>query len=189
MKGPLTISLLLLVGCDAISQGADEQILIHVFINNKPAALAFDTGAGVPAIFQSAAQRLGLQISNPPPDIGVAPAHGIYRQTESCKVATQLGEFETRFYVLEGQSAAVADGLFPWRWLTGRVLRINAFLLEAGGGCLELLSSLPPEVKSWTRLNVRTNEGVLTLEIPGSAPSTSIVLDTGFRGGVGLHSS
>jgi hypothetical protein len=165
-------------------QAVEERILLDATINGKAVRLVFDTGASDLILFPQSAERLGLEVTQPP--AGFRPPTGVVAmgRTEECDFV--LGTTRTRiafrvfappsFFKLE------MDGAVGWRPVRYNTIRIDADLKQA-----VWLTNTPPETAAWVKLRVRGQAPILTLEVPSpDEPQGVVTVDTGWSGGVAL---
>ena len=170
-----------------IAQAVDERILLDATINGKAARLVFDTGASDLILFKQGAERLGLKVTQPPADIRLAPGEVAVGRTEECDFV--LGTTRTRiaFSVFAPPSflKLEMDGVVGWPPIRYNTIRIDAGLKQA-----TWLTNTPPEAATWTKLRIRSQSRVLSLEIPGQDDTGGVLtVDTGSSYGVALSSA
>ncbi len=169
----------------ASAQGADERILMDATINGKPACLVFDTGASDLILFRKRADRLGLKVFEPPPDLQVPPGEVVVGKTEECEFALGATRIRTAFKVFEPPSFLHlgVDGAVGWQPIRYNIIQIEASLKQA-----KLLADAPPESATWLKFHIRSQSRVLCLEIPGPEASSGVLsVDTGSSCGVALN--
>ena len=179
-------TLILGVVCLYMATGhAEERIWLNAEINHKPVRLIFDSGATKLILFPKTAQRLGLKVTPPPPEVAPDPGEAVGGTTEECTLTLHGTTVRTRFSVLEKPAYlhwTHEDGVVGWQPVSENIFRIDARARTA-----TLLRKVPEEAAFWTKLHVRT-QSVLCLELPADRGATSvIVIDTGSAGGVALH--
>jgi hypothetical protein len=178
----VVISALLLSARSALAQ-TDERLWIAAKVNGQPVRLAFDTGSSHLLLFRKGAVRLGLRVTNAPPDVKLNPGEVPMGRTEECRLAIEGDpEFTISFGVVDVPPVLdrVCDGLIGWGALSPSIIEINA-----RAGVVNQLTNVPPEATTWLTLRIQTNANTLRLEVPGSKPF-SIALDTGSPQGVQL---
>ncbi len=166
---------------------ADERLWVGATINGSPARFIFDTGADRVLLFRHGAERLGLAITDPPPDAGAPPGTVAIGTTEPCDLGLWGTSARTSLAVAEMPDYVHmhADGVLGWRPLNRNIVSIDARKLTAA-----FLEKVPEEATNWTRLQIQTNCSYLFLRIPHQDGSEGSILgDTGFPGGVALHPS
>jgi hypothetical protein len=171
--------------CVVRAAGDDGRIWLQATINGKPARLGFDTGAGGPVLFASAAKKFGLSIANKTNAESLGP--GVLRMfTGECKL--KIGHFSCRtwFWVLDVPQIfeSEMDGVVGWQLLKHNIIAVDA-ITET----VSFLNSLPRKAAGWTKLRLLTasNSGVLMMTVPraGGTPC-SVLVDTGSPNGVEL---
>jgi hypothetical protein len=179
-------AIILGVMCLCLAAGqAEERIWLEAQINGKPVRLVFDTGADKLVLFPTAAKRLGLKVTGPPP--GTAPELGgvIGGVTEDCTLSFHSTAVRVYFNVVDTPAYVrweEEDGVLGWGMVSS-----NIFLIDAVARTVTPLAKVPSEATSWTRLPLQTNS-ILSLEIPHeSGPATALLVDTGNPNGVALH--
>lgn len=151
--------------------------------SGRPAHL--DSGASKLILFSKTAQRLGLKVNPPPPDVVPDPGEAVGGTTEECILTLHGTTVTTRFSVMEIPAYlhwTGEGGLVGWQPISANIIRINA-----GAQTVTFLTNVPEETSTWTKLRLRT-QSVLCLETPHHQGATSVILvDTGSPGGVALH--
>ncbi|HUD82004.1 MAG TPA: aspartyl protease family protein [Candidatus Saccharimonadales bacterium] len=155
-------------------------------INGKPVRLVLDTGCGGLALWRSAADRLGLKLSPVELDSNnlVAPwvtgefklelPHWGRRWGFPVTAYWQAGAVVCEAPVFLGDT----DGLVGWSMISGRITRFDAM-----DGKFKFLGKVPKEVKDWSKFTIRTNAGVLVLQLPGGEGAHGgLFVDTGGLG-------
>ena len=174
-----------LVCCCIASGHAEERIWLNAEINHKPLRLIFDSGASELILFPKTAQRLGLKVTPPPPDVVAGPGEAVGGITEECILTLHGTTVTTRFGIIEKPAYlhwTDEDGIVGWQPISANIFRI-----DAGAQTVTFLANVPEETATWTKLRVRT-QSVLCLETPNDQGATSVILvDTGSSGGVALH--
>ena len=173
---------LALSSLSALAQ-TDERLWVKATVNGQPIRLAFDTGSSRLLLFPKAAARLGLRLTNAPPDVQLKPGEVPMARTEQCRVVIEDGDpVVTSIGVVDVPPVLErgCDGVLGWGELSPVVVEINA-----RAGVVTHLTNTPPDVADWVKLRIRTNSSTLRLEIPGS-PTSSISIDTGSPQGVQL---
>ena len=180
MKFALLISIMWLWSTTA---RADERIWLDARINNQPVRLIFDTGAEGLILFAPTAERLGLKVVAPPPEIIPGAGKVVTGTTEDCTLSIQSMGATVRFQVVNSPSYLRwdVDGVVGWD-----AIYRGIFCIDALAKSVVILPAVPAEITSWLRFPVATNS-IFALEIPhGSSPATSLFIDTGSSGGVAL---
>jgi hypothetical protein len=154
-------------------------------INGKPVRLFFDSGASKLILFPTAAQRLGLKVTPPPPplDVVLAPGEVAGGTTEECTLRVGQTTVRVQFSVMETPSFLPwdEDGVVGWQPLSKNIL-----LIDASAQTLPCLPRVPAEAMAWTKLRVLTNSTV-RIEVPhAQGESTILAVDTGSPHGVAL---
>jgi hypothetical protein len=163
---------------------AEERLWVDATINGQQAHLIFDTGADRLILFRKGAERLGLQITEPQPDLAPPPGAVTLAATELCEVTFLDNSIITSLGVLEMPSYLdmQADGVLGWGMFSKSVVRIDSISSK-----VELLEDAPEQLDNWTKLKLRTNSGYLSFEVPHANARPGLVLvDTGFAGGVAV---
>ena len=161
----------------------DERLWIAAKVNGQPVRLAFDTGSSHLLLFRKGASRLGLRVTNAPPDVKLNPGEVPMGRTEPCRLAIESDpEFSISFGVVDVPPVLdrVCDGLIGWGALSPGIIEINA-----RAGVVSQLTNVPPEAADWLTLRIQTNSNTLRLEVPGPNPFL-IAVDTGSPQGVQL---
>ena len=167
-----------------IAHAVDERILLDATINGKAARLVFDTGASDLILFKQGAERLGLKVTKPPADIRLAPGEVAVGRTEECNFVLGITRTRTAFSVFAPPSflKLEMDGVVGWPPIRYNTIRIDAGLKQA-----TWLTNTPPEAATWTKLRIRSQSRVLSLEIPGQDDTGGVLtVDTGSSYGVAL---
>jgi hypothetical protein len=155
-------------------------------INGKPVRFALDTGCTDLTLWRSAANRLGLKLSQVELD-----SNNLVAPWETGEFKLELSHWQRRWGLpVTGSGPANAvvcetpvflgdtDGLAGWSMISGRITRF-----EAMDGKFEFLGKVPKEVKDWPRFTIRTNVDILVLELPGGdGTHGGLVIDTGSLG-------
>ena len=180
----LLFTLLLLSSLTALAQ-TDERLWVKATVNGQPIRLAFDTGSSRFLLFPKAAARLGLRVTNAPPDVKLKPGEVPMGRTEQCRVVIEEGdEVIASLGVVDVPPVLErgCDGVLGWGELSPVVVEINA-----RAGVVSHLTNTPPDAANWVKLRILTNSSTLRLEVPRTAGSTSsISIDTGSPQGVQL---
>ena len=162
-----------LAGC---AEAPDQRLWVEAKINGHPAHLFVDTGSSTAMVLHDRAPALGLKINYNPNGPGL---------TDPATLEFWNSTITTRFAVDQVPSyvALDMDGVIGWAQLRGKIVR-----LDATARSLTPLDHLPNEVAGWTKLRVRPNPRIMTLEVPASFGDLGglIYVDTGNPGGVGL---
>ena len=162
---------------------AEERIWLPAKINQKPVRLIFDTGASKLILFTRAAQRLGLAVSNPPPDMVPSPGETLGGLSEECTLLIGPTTGRTRFSVVDTPSYIQweEDGVLGWPPISGNIIRI-----DSGSRTVAFLAAVPEEVVGWTRFRVRPGPTLCLEPIGDRAAKLVLVIDTGSEGGAAL---
>lgn len=170
-----------------LASQAEERIWLEAEINHKSVRLFFDTGASRLILFPQAIQRLGLEVTPPPPDAVPGPGEVVGGTTEECNFTLQRTTTKARFSVIEPPPylhSTDEDGVVGWPPVSRNVFRIDDC-----SRTVTLLAKVPEDTATWTKLRVqRQPVPALCLEIPlGQGPPSVIVVDTGSSGGAALR--
>ena len=149
----------------AISASAENRILVPVKINDQPVNFIFDTGASGAVLWQSAATRLGLRTTPPPPGSIAKPGAVLASLTEPVKVelldqvlpSVQLG------VIANPPQPVDNDGFIGWPSLRRTRLLFHGATLH-----FEVVRAVPPETSQWLKLREDTDWRVLSLELPAN---------------------
>ncbi len=183
-----TISAVLFLVCVVAVHADDERILMDAKINGQPVRLAFDTGSGTPFLLTStAAQKLNLKVTTPPPDARVGPGQTLVGWTDLQKLDLGSGIVETCFAILNVPTNLTPnfDGVMGWPAVSNNVISLDCANQSFG-----FLTNAPGEVSGWIKCRIRLNQpnSDLTLEVPGeNGPGEIISLDSGTAYGVKLN--
>jgi hypothetical protein len=168
------------------AQATDERILLDATINGKPARMVFDTGASHLILFSRGAERLGLKVTEPPPDLQVAPGEVPVGRTEDCEFVLGATRTRTSFRVFEPPSYLKmgVEGAVGWQ-----PIRYNTIQIDAGQKKATWLTNAPPEADTWLKFKIRSQSRILALEVPGQEANQGVLsVDTGSSCGVALSS-
>ena len=168
----------------AAAARADDRLWLEARINGQQSRLIFDTGADRVILFPQGVKRLGLTVTQSPPNGSPGDGRVAIGFSELCDLTLWQTTVRTRLAVLEMPTYLHmgADGVIGWGPLSKNVLQLDASALRA-----EFLEEVPPESKNWLSLQICTNSGFLFLKTPVLDSSNAVVLvDTGFVGGVAL---
>ena len=181
--------LLVIIACFCFMRhtAADERIFMDVQINGKPVRFALDSGAEASAIFDSAAKRIGLRISTPPPN-EEPRKDGKVRAgvSEPCWLMIDDATIKTRLLVafLPPWAPLDADGFIAWSGIKDTILHIPAGKRKALP-----LKALPKDMAQWTKWNLKKGSRLLAIDLPGEGDALGdIYIDTGSGYGVELSS-
>jgi hypothetical protein len=166
------------------AQGSDERILLNATINGKSARLVFDTGASDLILFRRGAERLGLEVTEPPRDLQVAPGEVPAGRTQECEFVLGITHTRTSFRVFEPPSFLHmgVDGAVGWQ-----PIRYNTIQIDASQKTATWLTNAPPEAATWLKFKIRSQSRVLSLEIPAREDKPGVLtMDTGSSCGVAL---
>jgi hypothetical protein len=160
-----------LAGC---AQTPDERMWVDAKINGAPARLFIDTGSPTAMLMRDHTQRFGLNITD---HSGFGVTDPVALEFWNSTISTRLAIDQAPPYVRLDM-----DGVVGWAQLRGKILRF-----DANARAIIPLDQLPNEVAGWTKLRVRPNPQIMTLEVPSaSGPPGLIYVDTGNPGGIGL---
>ena len=163
---------------------AEERIWLQAEINGKPVKMALDTGAEATVLFRETATRLGLHVTNPPPDAALGAGQVPISRTEICDFKVLGTTLETQLGVVDlppGMRTQI-EGVVGWPNLGGTVFEFNAASTELSGP-----RTVPDKVRDWLKFGLVTNARALILEIPGLKTNLgSLLIDTGNQDGLGL---
>jgi hypothetical protein len=178
--------LLILLQATSPVAPADDRILVEAKINGEPIKLAFDTGAAELVIFRAMAEKLGVKVLPPPPDIAPKPGEVVISRTEPLKIELFGQTSEARIGVFDHPAALPpdVDGLLGWSNVRQNIWYLSGSSLKFRG-----LPTVPAEAASWTKLRqVRDRPQQLCLELDraASAPPAYLGIDTGASSGVRL---
>lgn len=171
--------------CTLAAQAGDERILLDAIINGKPARLVFDTGASDLILFKQGAERLGLQVTEPPRDVSVAPGEVAVGRTEPCDLVLGNTRTRTAFRVFDPPSFLKlgVDGAVGWQ-----PIRYNSIQIDATRRQATWLTNVPPDTATWLKFPIRNRSRILCLEIPGPEDHRGVLsVDTGSSCGVALN--
>jgi hypothetical protein len=157
-------------------------------INSKPVRLILDTGCSPNLmLWRSATDRLGLKRT--PTELD-SQKQSVPWDTEEFKAELphwkrHWGFPETAFYLTRAgvcedldSSLGEGDGAVGWPVIRRRVTRFDAIR-----GKFEFLGKVPKQVKDWSKFTIRTNTGILVLELPGGdGTHRGLIVDTGSLG-------
>jgi len=179
------LALILLFVCAFDVRAEAERIWVDAKINGKPVRFIFDTGAGFPfVLFSTAAHRLGLKFTLPPPNFPREPGQTSAGWTELCKLDIGMTNIETHIAVVDIPSYlnCPEDGLLGWTAISDTVFSID-FITHK----IVFLTNAPETSVDWVKFHLQTIAGVLTLELPGDKSAKEIIaIDTGSTAGVEL---
>ncbi|HXR08159.1 MAG TPA: PDZ domain-containing protein [Candidatus Acidoferrum sp.] len=169
--------------CVVHAGGGDGRIWLKSTINGKPARLGFDTGAGIPVLFGSAAKKFGLSVTNWPNAESLGP-DVIQMMTGECTVKIDHSDLRTWFGIVDVPQGAESDADGVIGWLT---LKHNIIAVDAIHETVSFLNSLPRKAAGWTKFSLVTNSHTLMMTVPraGGTPY-SVLVDTGSLNGVDL---
>jgi hypothetical protein len=165
-------------------RAGDERILLDATINGKPARLVFDTGASDLVLFRRGAERLGVNVTEPPRDIQVAPGEVTVGRSEECDFVLGTTRARTSFRVFEPPSflKMEADGAVGWQPIRYNTIRVDAVLKQA-----TWLTNAPLETATWLKFRIRRQSRVLSLEMPDQQDTQGVItVDTGSSCGAAL---
>jgi hypothetical protein len=196
IRAILFLLLLSLAGCVTVAyyrqlddatagMNADgTRFIVNGIINNKPATLALDTGAGADLVlFRPSAERLGLSFSDVPMALGRPDGMTPSELTKPYRVTAFDITGKMSFAIIDIPiSVDAIDGIVGWP-----LLRDNILQIDADRQALKSLDEVPQEARAWTSLRLRRKSSYLTLEIPGPHGEGGILIDTGSAGGVSLN--
>jgi predicted aspartyl protease len=182
MRSLLTVMILWL---GLAASPGEERLGIEAKINGKPVRLAFDSGASHSILFRNAAVRLGLTITDPPPDSHPPPGQIAMGHTEACALTFGKTRLSSWFAVmaLPAYLGENTDGVLGWEMLRGNIIQI-----DATAHTVHWLARLPKNALGWTIFRAPTNSSFLVLE--GSSRADQLVrllVDTGSSYGIGLR--
>lgn len=165
---------------------ATDRITADCRVNGKPVSMAIDTGASTTALFNTAAQRLHLEVTSPPSDARVLPGETLAGRTEPLKFEVLgLPPVEGRLHVLDHVPylSLDIDGVIGWP-----NIRRNLWLMSGSKAAFRLLKEAPPESASWFEVREFRPQTTLTWELPAgkSGPVVRLGVDTGADSGVRL---
>lgn len=173
-----SLCLWLLVLCLPVAQAANEnRIWLDAKVNNQPVRLIFDTGCDTAVLFRSTAERLGLEITDPPDNAKAARGQVLVGYTNVCELKLFNQSIQTRFNIITLPSSARSEveGLIGWP-----PLRSNIIAFDASKHRMSVLGRLPAKVEGWQKFPLRKNAGTLILDLPRSGGGTdSVMIDTG----------
>lgn len=185
IRTSLSLALLLILGgLPAIAR----ELVIDAKVNNKPARFLFDTGAETSVLFLTAAQRLGLQITEPRRDLP-PPKDGRVRlgRAEKCLLSLGQATNTARFAILDAPTSLSLkhDGIVAWSDMANNILWVNA-----EKGQLSALKSLPKNIARWSKWNLRQGSKFLVIQAqdPNGIMHT-FSIDTGSPYGIDLSSA
>jgi hypothetical protein len=146
--------------------------------------MAFDTGADVTVLFRPAAQRLGLQIIEPPANAKPAPGQVALAHTAPVQFTFWNINTTTPLYVAEVPTGMTwdIDGMLGWEPLRGNIFTFDAVNLQMNSS-----QAVPVDALTWIKLPIRPSTASLTLETPGATGHPGVLaVDTGMSEGVAL---
>jgi len=160
-----------LAGCAATP---DERMWVDAKINGAPARLFIDTGSATAMLMRDEAKKFGLAITDRP---GLGISDPVSLEFWNSTSTTRLVIDQVPPYIKLDM-----DGVIGWAQLRGKILRF-----DANARRITPLDQLPPEVAGWTKLRVRPNPQIMTLEVPSASGLPGLIyVDTGNPGGIGL---
>lgn len=162
------------------ANAADESILVSAKINNKPVRFIFDTGCKFPVVlFPAAAKKLGLKFTPPDYQHDKMPVG----TTELCDLDFSNTHVRTSVGILDSPDYYKwnADGIIGWPAFSQ-----NIFCLDAAKREIILLTNVPAESLTWTKLRIKTDP-LFILEIPDARSTKFVSVDTGKDRGIVLN--
>ena len=184
----IILAIILTASLGVIASADDERIGVDATINGKSARLAFDTGtSGALVLFKQGAERLGVTFTNPPADYHPAPGEVAVGVTEETELTLWGTTNVTCFNVFDIPNSITNlitdfDGVIGW----GEV-NDNSLFIDAAAHSVKLLDYVPAEANAWTKVLLRSESSILTLELPGKDGKEMLVaLDTGDVQGITL---
>jgi hypothetical protein len=174
------LAIVLLLVCVFSLRAEDERICLDATINGKPVRFIFDTGAGVAfVLYSTAAHRLGLKVTLPPPNNQPGPGQTTFGWTDLCKLDFGTTNIQTHFGVLEIPSYLKwsGDGVLGWPAISNNIFSID-FITHT----FHFFTNEPVTSPAWIKLRIQTNSD-LALELPNGK---IIAMDSGSDDGVKL---
>lgn len=172
------LCLWLFVLCLPPAKAANEnRIWLDAKINNQLVRLIFDTGCDTAMLFRPTAERLHLQITDPPPNAKAPPGQVLTAYSNVCELKLWNQSIQTRFAIadLPPVARSEVEGLIGWP-----PLRYNIIEFDAKNHRMSGLGRLPAKTAGWQKFPIRKNAGTLILELPRSGGGTgSVMIDTG----------
>ena len=172
------------LGMAAVIPDADNQhsrsrvIFPNSEINGQPARIMLDTGASLPAITDSALQRLSLKAAPPLPGVTTQPGK-IFPVTTAAVQMSAGGRVVTAPFPVIGINSV--DAALGWP-----EVRKNILVFDAASRSVAAVPELPGSTAAWLALKIHAGE-VLTVDVPLPAGKTGrVLIDTGSPLGVGL---
>jgi hypothetical protein len=165
----------------------DDRLAFEAKVNGQPVILGFDTGTERTCLFRATVRRLGLSVTDPPPDAKVPQGYVPTVMSEECDLAIDHIVVHTELAVLDvpqGLSPGGVDGILAWYNVQNHIFRISGAPMS-----LTILPALPKDIASWTKWPIDPQYSVLTIELPETEGRRGrILVDTGSFFGVELNS-
>ena len=181
---------LMLAWCAAWSLHAQEaRIWMAATINGQPVRLVFSTTGTDSALFRTAAERLGLKLTDGPSEAQPAPGGVRTLLTEPLDFAIGSLSGRVQFQVVDtprfGKSLAEEDGVLSWYGLRNQV-----FVFDAPKIGLDIRDQVPRGATNWPKFPQRADALTLGFEVGGEDPRHDVVyVVTGDERGVALRHS
>jgi tetratricopeptide (TPR) repeat protein len=154
-------------------------------INGQPAQLAMDTGADGACLVESSAKRLGIKVAPLSAAVVAAqPGEAFSGLTDPVSITLDAQSFSMALQTINPPTAMYSgheDGIIGWP-----AVRENILVFDSDRRMVNSVENLPAEASGWLKLKIWPGR-VLLLEITmANGTLGTIMVDTGFPGGVAL---
>ena len=163
----------------------NEYIKINARINNQPVLLAFDTGADVSCLFSKAANRLGLEVKEPPAELQPEPGKIKGGITNECLLEFGKVSGRIRFGVadLPGFVNTKLDGVIGWGHIRHNIVEISY-----APNKIKFHDKLIIDRSLWRCYKICSDFDSLVMQIPRKRGGfTHVLIDTGSYAGASLN--
>ena len=162
----------------------ESRILMDSYINGQPVKLMFDTGAEGPMLFRQTANRLKLDIKEPPSDVTVEPGKVKFAITEKCQFQLIEGGTESsiHFAVIDIPSGIKfnSDGVMGWGGIKHMMVEMDPYSHK-----IKVREKIHFEKSEWKCLDIRTDLNILVVKTPSDdTAQDSFLIDTGSPDGL-----
>lgn len=161
----------------ALGLAADEWLIVNVGVNNQTVPLLFDTGTSETLLFERTADRLGLEVEAPSPDLKSEPGKVLMGTTETSQFTIGGVTHETKLRVFDFPDYVNApfEGILAWADVKDSIIQVNA-----DSGSLSILPSLPHDIDQWTKWELVKDTRLLRISPPRDQRSDNyLFIDTG----------
>lgn len=165
---------------------SNGRITFNAHVNGQPVLLAFDTGTDGPILFRRAAERLELEVKEPPDEYQPGPGKVKIAIAKECLVEFGDVTWYLNFGIVDlpGFIHSEIDGLIGWGVISQNIVEISH-----APNKFKVHDKLTIDPSQWLCYEIRSDLNQLVMKMPKRGGGHShVLIDTGTHTGVSLSS-